>query len=55
MSLGDMPTDACMYPHSRIGIAMGQSPEIVRNAASHVVPSNREEGWALAIETHVLR
>jgi Cof subfamily protein (haloacid dehalogenase superfamily) len=54
LSIGDMPCDAEMFPHSGLGIAMGSSPQSVKDRATHVTGANDAEGFALAIEEYVL-
>jgi Cof subfamily protein (haloacid dehalogenase superfamily) len=53
-TLGDMDNDIAMFRRSGFRIAMGNaSPEVKRNA-DVVTLSNREEGFALAVEHLVL-
>lgn len=53
-TLGDMPSDISMFERSGLSIAMGQSSEEVKRAATHVTASSEEEGFAHAIERFVL-
>ena len=43
-----------MFRRSGISIAMGQSSDEVKNAATYVTTSSEEEGFANAIERYVL-
>lgn len=51
---GDMPNDIAMFEKSGLSIAMGQSSEEVKGAATHVTDSSEEEGFANAIERFIL-
>jgi Cof subfamily protein (haloacid dehalogenase superfamily) len=53
-TLGDMPNDISMFAKSGLSIAMGQSSDEVKRAATHVTTSSEEEGFANAIERFVL-
>lgn len=53
-TLGDMPNDISMFEQSGVSIAMGQSSDEVKRAATHVTSSSEEEGFASAIERFVL-
>ena len=53
-TIGDMPNDIAMFEQSGISIAMGQSSDQVKRAATHVTSSSEEEGFANAIERFVL-
>jgi Cof subfamily protein (haloacid dehalogenase superfamily) len=53
-TLGDMPTDMLMFAKSGFSIAMGQSDERVRAAATAVTASYADEGFAQAIERFLL-
>lgn len=53
-TLGDMPNDISMFEQSGISIAMGQSSDDVKKAATYVSTSSEEEGFANAIERYVL-
>ena len=37
-----------------VSVAMGNAAEGARQAAMHVVPTNREDGWSVAMEKYVL-
>ncbi len=54
-TIGDMPNDVRMFQRSGVSIAMGNASAEVQRAATFVTPSNREEGFALAMERFVLR
>jgi Cof subfamily protein (haloacid dehalogenase superfamily) len=53
-TLGDMPNDISMFAKSGLSIAMGQSSDEVKRAATHVTTSSEEEGFATAIERFIL-
>jgi Cof subfamily protein (haloacid dehalogenase superfamily) len=53
-TLGDMPNDTSMFEKSGLSIAMGQSSDEVKRAASHVTTSSEEEGFANAIDRFIL-
>jgi Cof subfamily protein (haloacid dehalogenase superfamily) len=53
-TIGDMPNDISMFEKSGLSIAMGQSSEEVKRAATHVTTSSEEEGFAHAIEHFIL-
>jgi Cof subfamily protein (haloacid dehalogenase superfamily) len=53
-TLGDMPNDISMFEKSGLSIAMGQSSDEVKHAATHVTTSSEEEGFANAIERFIL-
>ncbi len=54
-TIGDMPNDIAMFRQSGVSIAMGQSAEEVKRAATHVTTSSEEEGFATAMKRYVLR
>lgn len=54
VTIGDMPNDILMFERSGMSIAMGQSSDEVKRAARYVTACNQEEGFALAMERHVL-
>jgi len=54
-TIGDMPNDVLMFERSGVSIAMGNASVDVQRAAMFVTTSNREEGFALAMERFVLR
>ncbi len=53
-TMGDMPNDISMFKQSGISIAMGQSSEEVKKAATFATASSEEEGFAKAVERFVL-
>ena len=53
-TLGDQPNDVLMFKRSGLSIAMGQSSDEVKQAATHVSDSSEDEGFAKAIERYVL-
>lgn len=55
VTIGDMPNDVLMFQRSGVSIAMGNASAEVQRAATFVTSSNREEGFALAMERFVLR
>jgi len=54
MALGDQLNDLPMLRYAGLGVAMGNAPDTVKEAASFVTGSNREDGAAAAIETFCL-
>jgi Cof subfamily protein (haloacid dehalogenase superfamily) len=54
-TIGDMPNDVSMFKRSGVSIAMGNASSDVQHAARFVTCSNKEEGFALAMERFVLR
>ncbi|HSP45297.1 MAG TPA: Cof-type HAD-IIB family hydrolase [Chthoniobacterales bacterium] len=48
-TIGDMPNDISMFEKSGLSIAMGQSSDEVKRAATHVTTSSEEEGFANAV------
>jgi Cof subfamily protein (haloacid dehalogenase superfamily) len=54
-TIGDMPNDVSMFKRSGVSIAMGNASPDVQHAARFVTSSNKEEGFALAMERFVLR
>ena len=54
MAMGDSESDLAMLRLAGLGIAMDNSPDVVKRAALHVAPSNDEDGVAWAIERFVL-
>ncbi len=54
VTLGDQSNDVLMFRQSGVSIAMGQSSDEVKQAATHVSASSEEEGFAKAIERFVL-
>jgi Cof subfamily protein (haloacid dehalogenase superfamily) len=53
-TIGDMPNDVLMFRKSGFSIAMGNSSEEVKAAASAVTGSNENDGFAKAIRKFVL-
>jgi Cof subfamily protein (haloacid dehalogenase superfamily) len=53
-TLGDMPNDIAMFRKAGLSIAMGQSSDEVKKAATRVTSSSEEEGFANAIERFIL-
>ncbi|HEU5407546.1 MAG TPA: Cof-type HAD-IIB family hydrolase [Nitrospira sp.] len=54
-TIGDMPNDVFMFKRSGVSIAMGNASSDVQHEARFVTSSNKEEGFALAMERFVLR
>jgi len=54
-TIGDMPNDISMFEKSALSIAMGQSSDEVKKAATCVTTSSEEEGFANAVERYVLK
>lgn len=50
MTLGDMRNDLPMFRRSGISIAMGNAPDDVKAQATRVTASNKEDGFAKAID-----
>src|SRR5438874_360134 len=53
-TIGDMPNDTTMFAKSGLSIAMGQSSDEVKSAATYVTTSSEEEGFANAVERYIL-
>jgi Cof subfamily protein (haloacid dehalogenase superfamily) len=53
-TIGDMPNDISMFKQGGISIAMGQSSEEVKAAATYTTTSSEEEGFANAVDRFVL-
>lgn len=53
-TLGDMPSDIQMFEDDGLSIAMGNGTEETKKAADYITTSNKEEGFANAIEHCVL-
>jgi Cof subfamily protein (haloacid dehalogenase superfamily) len=53
--IGDGGNDVAMFERAGLGIAMGNASDEVRRAADRITGSNREEGFAEAVERIVLR
>eukprot|EP00966_Prymnesium_polylepis_P228841 5295550-Prymnesium_polylepis.1 len=54
VAIGDGENDAEMLAFVGMGIAMGNGGAAAKAAAQHTVPSNREDGFSVAMEEHVL-
>lgn len=54
IAVGDSFNDLPLMETAGLGIAMGNAPKEVRDAARHVVPSVEEDGLARAVERHIL-
>jgi len=52
--LGDMPNDVPMFKKSGMSIAMGQASQEVQDQANFVSAANEDDGFAKALETHLL-
>jgi Cof subfamily protein (haloacid dehalogenase superfamily) len=52
--LGDMENDLQMFAKAGFAIAMGNAAPEVKRAADAITLSNEQEGWALAVERHIL-
>ncbi|HEX8926998.1 MAG TPA: HAD hydrolase family protein, partial [Terriglobales bacterium] len=55
VTLGDMPTDVLMFRETAGSIAMGNADGAVKQTAKAVTASNREEGFARAVNEIILR
>jgi Cof subfamily protein (haloacid dehalogenase superfamily) len=53
-TIGDMPNDISMFKQSGLSIAMGQSTDEVKNAATHTTTSSEDEGFANAVDRYLL-
>jgi Cof subfamily protein (haloacid dehalogenase superfamily) len=53
-TIGDQPNDLTMFRRSGFSIAMGNAPDEVKSEASVVTASCDDEGFAKAVENHVL-
>jgi hydroxymethylpyrimidine pyrophosphatase-like HAD family hydrolase len=49
-----MPNDISMFEQSGISIAMGQSADEVKKAATHTTTSSEDEGFANAVDCYLL-
>jgi len=54
MAIGDSEADVAMFQVAGQGIAMGNAPDEVREAARDVAPQNDDDGVAWAIRKYVL-
>jgi Cof subfamily protein (haloacid dehalogenase superfamily) len=53
-TFGDMPNDISMFVESGVSIAMGQSSDEVKKAATFTTTSSEEEGFANAVDNYIL-
>lgn len=53
-TIGDQPNDLTMFRRSGFSIAMGNAPDEVKREASVVTDSCDDEGFAKAVERHIL-
>ena len=53
-TIGDMPNDVLMFGVGGTSIAMGNASPEVQRAAAHVTTSNRDEGFANAVDRFIL-
>ena len=53
-TIGDGPNDILMFSRSGLSIAMGNASPEVKAEAMAVTSSNDEDGFARAVETHIL-
>ena len=53
-TIGDMPNDVSMFKRSGLSIAMGQSSDAVKQAATAVTDAYDNEGFAKAVERLIL-
>jgi Cof subfamily protein (haloacid dehalogenase superfamily) len=53
-AIGDMPNDLPMLTRAAFPIAMGQAPEVVKQAAKAVTESNEDDGVAAAIDRYLI-
>lgn len=54
MAIGDTANDLPMLQWAGMGVVMANAPEHVRNVVGNVVPSNAEDGVAVALEKYIL-
>lgn len=54
VAMGDSESDLGMLSAAGLGVAMDNSPDVVKKAALHIAPSNDEDGVAWAIERFLL-
>jgi hydroxymethylpyrimidine pyrophosphatase-like HAD family hydrolase len=53
-TIGDMPNDIAMFEKRGISIAMGQSSDEVKRAATGTTTSSEQEAFANAVERYIL-
>jgi len=54
MGIGDSVSDLDILQNCGVGVAMGNAPDDIKQAANDVTASNMEDGVALALEKYVL-
>lgn len=54
MTIGDMPNDVLMFKRSGFSVAMGNASDEVKAQASAVTDGYNDEGFAKAVERHLL-
>jgi Cof subfamily protein (haloacid dehalogenase superfamily) len=54
-TIGDMPNDVLMFAHSGLSIAMGNASSEVQRSARMVTTSDRNEGFANAVQRFILK
>ena len=54
VTIGDMPNDVLMFERSGFSIAMGNAGDEVKSRANAVTDSYNDEGFAKAVERHIL-
>ena len=54
-TIGDSANDVLMFALSGLSVAMGNANPDVQRTARRVTPSNEEEGFAHAVQCHILR
>ena len=54
LAIGDSANDLPMLQWAGIGVAMANAPEHLRNVVGNIVPSNADDGVAVALEKYVL-
>ena len=55
MAIGDGGNDPAMFKRAGLSVAMGQADAEIRDQATYVTGTNREDGAALALERFVLK
>ena len=53
-TIGDMPNDISMFEKGGVSIALGQSSDEVKKAATYTTTSSEEEGFANAVDRYIL-
>lgn len=53
-TLGDQPNDVPMFKGVGLSVAMGQASDAVKRQATFTSASNEDEGFAKAVEQHIL-